>query len=300
MRAGAICGGARAARWGRPPGAPLPPPRRTSMLCSGCSAQCLAGCPAGCPAKPPRSNQPTTWSLTAQTMACPGGMRIRRGSSPLYSARRPSWRGTVTRQCRKPRYRAPSPWLWAMSRVLTTSNGLVATGPRHAAEKPLTMLCHGASVRPSPSCLPQSCRSTLAFAQNRHIWLVPLRSTVGPAPLHSPRRPSSLRMRPTAWAGPRYLAAAPPSCFCSRILTTSKGVTTSSASVTPAPKPAAMRRASESRPCSSRRAPWYRALVPMRMLYLHVRCVAKGTRPFHRARAPSSRTMVRPHPRTPR
>ena len=40
------------------------------------------------------------------------------------------------------------------------------------------------------------------FAQNRHIWLVPLRSTVGEAPLHRPRGPSSLTIVAAQWMGP--------------------------------------------------------------------------------------------------
>ena len=35
-----------------------------------------------------RSKKPVTWSLTAHTMACPGGMRISRGSSPCRGQRR--------------------------------------------------------------------------------------------------------------------------------------------------------------------------------------------------------------------
>ena len=40
------------------------------------------------------------------------------------------------------------------------------------------------------------------LAQNRHIWLVPLRSTVGEAPLHRPRGPSSLTIVAAQWTGP--------------------------------------------------------------------------------------------------
>lgn len=87
-------------------------------------------------------------------------------------------------------------------RTFTTSKGPVANGPRQAALKPEPMDWSMLSCLPSPSCLPQSSRSKLFFAQNRHIWLVPFRMIVGVAPDHKPRNPSSFAMMPTAWMGP--------------------------------------------------------------------------------------------------
>ena len=40
------------------------------------------------------------------------------------------------------------------------------------------------------------------LAQKRHIWLVPLRRTVGEAPDHSPRAPSSLTIVAAQCSGP--------------------------------------------------------------------------------------------------
>ncbi len=51
-------------------------------------------------------------------------------------------------------------------------------------------------------CALQSRPSMWFLAQNRHIWLVPLRSTVGEAPDHSPRKPSSLTIVAAQWMGP--------------------------------------------------------------------------------------------------
>ena len=83
-----------------------------------------------------------------------------------------------------------------------TSKGPVATGPKQAAENPDIMDCQGASTLPSPSSLPKNRPSKLFFAQNRHIWLVPLRITVGAAPDQSPKSPSSLKMVVAACTGP--------------------------------------------------------------------------------------------------
>lgn len=61
----------------------------------------------------------------------------------------------------------------------------------HTCKHARTRTCTGVSCLPSPSCLSQYSASTLDLAQNRHIWLVPLRMTVGDAPDHMPRMPSS-------------------------------------------------------------------------------------------------------------
>ena len=55
---------------------------------------------------------------------------------------------------------------------------------------------------PKRTSLPQSMRSKLFLAQNKHIWLVPLRMMVGVAPAQSPRTPSSLTIRPAVCTGP--------------------------------------------------------------------------------------------------
>jgi hypothetical protein len=44
--------------------------------------------------------------------------------------------------------------------------------------------------------------SKLFFPQNMHSWLRPLRHTVGDAPDHKPRRPSSFTMVIAPWIGP--------------------------------------------------------------------------------------------------
>ena len=123
-----------------------------------------------------------------------------------------------------------------------TSKGPVATGPRQAAENPDPIDCSGVSCMPSPSSFPhrslhsrarghqqhvdsssqpsesrgaaqialgngvkasEAHRSKLFLAQNRHIWLVPFRMTVGAAPAQRPRtRPSSFAMVMAACTGP--------------------------------------------------------------------------------------------------
>jgi len=157
------------------------------------------------------ATHPVIWSLTAHTMAWPGGMRISRGKRPLHRASIPSSFETLAKQSKKPcieegeggtslmhfwpRYaftklvdyklqcsvqtlywcsqhmlrvwghgtkaKTVNMWgtrtlqvtniftlyfsspvlLWAMSRVLMTSNGPVAMGPKNAALKPLSMDC---------------------------------------------------------------------------------------------------------------------------------------------------------------
>mmetsp|Transcript_19368 Transcript_19368/g.49271 ORF Transcript_19368/g.49271 Transcript_19368/m.49271 type:complete len:314 (-) Transcript_19368:134-1075(-) len=237
-------------------------------------------------------------------MAWPGGMRSRRGSRPRHMAPMPSSAGILTRASKKPLYLMPSgPCLdWAMSRVLVTSKGPVATGPRQAARNPEVMDWPGVSCLPSPSCLSHRNASMLCLAQNRHIWLVPLRMMVGVAPDHMPLMPSSLSTVVAQWMGPLYfrVSLAVPFCCCSLILTTSKGVTMISASVMPAMKPAAMRRPSVSLPSSLRSRFWYTELEPMRSAYFRVRCVAKGVRPFHRDLTPSSAMIVCPQCTMPR
>ena len=75
-----------------------------------------------------------------------------------------------------------------------------------AADAPLVMDCQGARVRPSPSFLPQSTRSMLFLAQNRHIWLPPFLRMVGDPPDQSPNKPSSRMIVPAVLIGP-YAAA---------------------------------------------------------------------------------------------
>jgi hypothetical protein len=136
------------------------------------------------------------------------------------------------------------------------------------------------------------------FAANITAWFVPFRMTVGAAPLHKPLKPSSLTMVTAPCTGPLYFSSsfASPCCCCNRILTTSNGVTITSASITPAPNPAAILRAFESSPVSaSLSALVNTAFVPMRSAYFSVRCVANGVSPFHSARTPSSLTIVDPH-----
>ena len=70
------------------------------------------------------SKYPVIWSLTAQTIACPGGIRISRGKSPLYTARMPSSLGIVTSACSRPRYLGcPSPRSCAINLVCTYTDG---------------------------------------------------------------------------------------------------------------------------------------------------------------------------------
>ena len=70
-----------------------------------------------------RLTHPVIWSLTAHTIAWPGGMRISRGVRPFHMARSPSSRGMVVSACRKLVYRLlPSGcFCCAMSRVCTCS-----------------------------------------------------------------------------------------------------------------------------------------------------------------------------------
>ncbi len=49
---------------------------------------------------------------------------------------------------------------------------------------------------------PQSTPSMWFLAQNRHIWLVPLRSTVGAAPAHNPNMPSCRTVITAQCTGP--------------------------------------------------------------------------------------------------
>mmetsp|Transcript_48001 Transcript_48001/g.91748 ORF Transcript_48001/g.91748 Transcript_48001/m.91748 type:complete len:281 (+) Transcript_48001:151-993(+) len=242
------------------------------------------------------SYDPITWSATAHVIACPGGMRINRGSKPLNSAKPPSRRATVTIQLQNPVYGVPEPFSWAIMRVFATSNGPVATGPAVAAKNPLIMDCHGARVWPSPSDLFHIHLSKLLFITKRHIWFVPLRSTVGVAPAQSPKGPCSFKIVDTQWRVPLYFIWVndTPFCCCSFIFTTSKGVTTNRASVTPAPKPASILPWLLRLPSLSRKAVPYNEFVPMRNAYLRVRWVAKGVSPFQRARMPSSRYIEVP------
>ena len=131
--------------------------------------------------------------------------------------------------------------LCAMRRVFTTSNGPVATGPIVAANPPEIKDCTGCNAMPSPSCFPHKNESTCALAVNRHIWFVPFRAMVGPAPFHIAITPSSFMIVRAACNVPLYFKFTLPFCCCKRIFTTSNGVTMHSASTTPAPNPAAMR-----------------------------------------------------------
>ena len=74
-------------------------------------------------------------------------------------------------------------------------------------------------------------------------WFVACRSAVNDTPRYSVETPSSRTMVYTACPALRYRGASRGSasecdCACSRILTTSIGVTTATASVIPAPRPA--------------------------------------------------------------
>uniref|UniRef100_A0A0A9DHT1 Uncharacterized protein n=1 Tax=Arundo donax TaxID=35708 RepID=A0A0A9DHT1_ARUDO len=121
--------------------------------------------------------------------------------------------------------------------------------------------------------------------------------TVGNAPDHRPRRPSSRTIVLAQCIGPLYLSRSglSPFCCCNLIFTTSKGVTMRSASMTPAPNPDASRPCAETMPVvGSLNADCSTALEPSRSAYLSVRWVAKGVSPFQSARTPSARATVAP------
>jgi hypothetical protein len=127
---------------------------------------------------------------------------------------------------------------------------------------------------------------------------VQLLRTVGSAPAHIPRRPSSRTTARAQWTGPGTSTACPgrgprqPHCCCSRILTTLKGVTTRSAS--------ALRRRRAPRPevksAAVERAPvvgsWSRDLAERGVR----RCVTTLSRvqSWRRARSSCSRVFTTP------
>ena len=117
--------------------------------------------------------------------------------------------------------------------------------------------CVSLSLSPSSATTARAARDhPLLPLPPSHTWLVPFRSMVGDAPLHRPLIPSSRRMVDAAWTGPRYFSwdLSKPRCCWSLIFVVSKGVTMTSASVTPAQSPASMRRPSDRRPSLSRKA----------------------------------------------
>jgi len=156
-------------------------------------------------------------------MAWPGGILISRGSSPFHKARSPSSAYIVLIACTMPLYfNSPPSRLWAISLVLTTSNGPVQTGPAVPARNPDIIDCHGWRTLPSPSCFFHKSTSKAFLAVNMAAWFVPLRMTVGAAPAQSPRKPSSRMIVRAQCMGPLYFRSSwlSPFCCCSLIFTT--------------------------------------------------------------------------------
>jgi len=75
---------------------------------------------------------------------------------------------------------------------------------------------------PSPSCLCHRRLSHIFLTVNMTAWLVPFRITVGAAPAHNPRMPSSRIIVLAQCTGPLYLKSSRPNpfCCCNRIFTT--------------------------------------------------------------------------------
>mmetsp|Transcript_18631 Transcript_18631/g.35674 ORF Transcript_18631/g.35674 Transcript_18631/m.35674 type:complete len:234 (+) Transcript_18631:89-790(+) len=188
-------------------------------------------------------------STTIHVMACPGARRARRGKMPLYKAPYPSSRQIRKYASTKPLYRREGSTVelvCTISLVLMTSAGQFSSGPTVLATRPVIAACHG----DNPSLLfPPESPHTLTliheYAVNIEAWLVACLKTVGPAPFHKPWNPSFATILVAQWMGPLYLGVCPiklaslalVTCACRRVFTTSKGVTTRSASVVPATIP---------------------------------------------------------------
>lgn len=127
------------------------------------------------------------------------------------------------------------------SLVLIVSIGALEKGPMAPEIRPMQDVCQpGKSV-----VFWYFCRYDLSseYAVKLAAWFVPWRNAVSETPRHNAPAPSSFTTVYSACAAFRYFGTSSGSaiewcCACRRILTTSMGVTTRTASVTPAARPA--------------------------------------------------------------
>mmetsp|Transcript_24258 Transcript_24258/g.38433 ORF Transcript_24258/g.38433 Transcript_24258/m.38433 type:complete len:359 (-) Transcript_24258:223-1299(-) len=179
----------------------------------------------------------------------------------------------------------------AISLVFATSIGLFSSGPRIPAKQPLTAVFHTAGGG-SPRLKPHMYLSKRGLVVWLVAWLMVLRQKVGVRPRHRARGPSCFSTLMQQSTGPLYCDW--PFWICSRVLMTSNGVTTNTASRPPAMAPATKLRPEVKCPFLSRSMFLKYVAEPQRRQYLRAKWVEKGPTPFHNAPTPSVFRMFLP------